>query len=136
MNKIFKLHEKLEEDSFFITNLNLCSLRLSKNANFPLFILVPRINDISEIFELSSNDQKLLMSEINEIAKFCKNHFSADKINIASFGNVVKQLHIHVIARFTSDYCWPQPIWNCDKAADKYDNEQLAKIITSFSPHQ
>lgn len=111
MNPEFILDPQLAKDSIFIKNLQLSQLLLMNDSNYPWFILVPRKNQLSELFELSITDQQILIAEISWVSKIIKNHFKADKINVANLGNMVKQLHIHIIARFTTDPAWPQPIW-------------------------
>jgi diadenosine tetraphosphate (Ap4A) HIT family hydrolase len=123
---------ELVKNCIFIKNYDLCALYLSKNANFPWLILIPRRNNIIEIFDLSTEERKILIEEINEISILSKNYFSADKINIATFGNVVSQLHVHIIVRFKNDLSWPKTAWNCDQEPTIYKQEQIEKIIHNF----
>lgn len=107
----FLLSKQLAEDSFALAELNLCELRLFNNANYPWLLLIPRINNICEIFELSEADRTILFTEINLIAEKLKQCTMCDKINIGALGNVVSQLHVHIIARFNHDASWPKPVW-------------------------
>lgn len=107
----FDLNPILERDSLLVRDLELCQLRLIKDGELDWFILVPKRNNISEIFELSSDDQALLLSEINLVSKGLDAAVSPDKINIAAIGNMVAQLHIHIIARFKNDRAWPATVW-------------------------
>ena len=100
---MFNLDKKLKADTIFIKDLELSKLLLMNDSNYPWFILVPRKNNISELFELSKIEHEILMAEISWLSKIIKNHFHADKINIANLGNIVTQLHIHIIARFKHD---------------------------------
>ncbi len=108
---MFELHPQLAKDCFQLGHFELCQLLMMNDYHYPWFILVPQRADISEIFQLSETEQLQLSKEINHFAKFSKTLFNAHKMNIAALGNVVPQLHIHIIARFDFDTCWPQPIW-------------------------
>tara|TARA_B110000444_G_scaffold256203_1_gene292090 strand:+ start:1102 stop:1527 length:426 start_codon:yes stop_codon:yes gene_type:complete len=110
--KKFELHSRLVKDTFNVVDLNLCSLLLMNDSNYPWFILVPRRENISELFELNKLDQSLLNQEVNEVSKRLSLHFNAIKINVAALGNIVPQLHIHVIVRHETDPAWPNPVWN------------------------
>ena len=125
---MFELHPRLMEDSIVIGSFELSLLLLSKDANYPWCILVPKGEDVFEIHHLSEEDQMQLMRESCRLAEVMTSVFDAYKMNIAALGNVVRQLHIHHIARFNDDAAWPQPIWGKVPVA-LYANEQLAKRI-------
>ena len=125
---MFKLHAQLEKDCIELGQFELCTLLLMNDSSYPWFILVPERNDITEIYELSDEDQLLLMKESNFLSLILKNYFYADKINIAALGNVVPQLHIHHIARYHEDRTWPAPVWGQHEAV-KYKEEELNKIL-------
>ena len=108
---MFTLHKQLEADTFKVCDLKLCRLLLMNDQAYPWVILVPREENISEITDLSSKNQQLLMEEISQISNVLQIITSAEKMNIAALGNVVPQLHIHIIARFKNDPSWPAPIW-------------------------
>lgn len=118
----------IQTNSIFIKNLELSELRLQNNQAFPWLILIPRIVDKYEIFELREDENLLLMKEIRHVSKVLKTCLNADKINVASFGNVVKQLHIHVIARFHHDNCWPQTPWNSSENTP-YEKHKLDLML-------
>ena len=99
----FKLDKTLEKDSRLITDLKLCQVRLINNSDFSWVILVPRLNDIIEITDLSDVDYNLLNAEIKLVAQALQNELTPDKLNIATLGNIVSQLHIHIIARYKND---------------------------------
>lgn len=107
----FTLHERLEKDSFFIKSLDLCQLRLINNHDYMWLILVPQINDIIHVTDLNPEQQLVLFNEINQIAQIVKTCFQPDRLNIASLGNVVSQMHWHIIARYSDDKMWPSPVW-------------------------
>jgi diadenosine tetraphosphate (Ap4A) HIT family hydrolase len=108
----FSLHPRLEADSIFVRDLYLSQLRLSNVKASPWLILVPRRANIREIFELEKNDRMQLMEEIAQTSKALSGLYAPDKINVAALGNQVAQLHVHIIARFTGDAAWPDPIWS------------------------
>ena len=107
---VFNVDPKLNEDSFLIGDLSLSQLRLMNNALVPWFILVPHL-DATEFHCLSNDDQLALMSEINLVSGFLSDEYQPDKINIATIGNIVRQLHVHVIGRYIDDFCWPNVVW-------------------------
>lgn len=101
------------------------------DSNYPWLILVPKREGVREIFELSESDQQQLLRESSMVSRLLVELFSPDKINIAALGNMVPQLHIHHIARFTSDPAWPAPVWGHSKAvpyAKKRADELLGEI--------
>lgn len=108
---MFVLDSRLHNDTRVIGDFALCRLLLMNDANYPWFILVPRREGMSEVFDLEASDQLLLWQETALLAAFLKNEFAADKINIATLGNMVSQLHMHVVVRRTSDIAWPAPVW-------------------------
>ncbi|MFJ2331276.1 HIT family protein [Pseudomonas helleri] len=108
---MFILDTRLQEDTWLIGDFPLCRLLLSNDSNYPWFILVPRREGISELFQLDDADQPLMWAETTALAGALKELFTADKMNVATLGNVVSQLHMHVIARYTSDAAWPGPVW-------------------------
>jgi len=118
---------RLQEDTFVLGDFPLSRLLLSKDANYPWFILVPRRADISELFQLDDKDQRQLWSETTALAETLKDSFAADKMNVATLGNVVSQLHMHVIVRRRNDPAWPAPVWG-NKPAIAYTTEQVANI--------
>ena len=108
---MFVLSPQLEADTIFIGDLKLCRLLLSRDANYPWCILVPRREDITEIHHLNELDQQQLLKESSRLSKVMSDVFSADKMNVAALGNVVLQLHVHHVVRYHTDPSWPAPIW-------------------------
>ncbi len=129
---MFELHPVLKKDTFLIKDLKLCQLLLMNNSFYPWLILVPKKPDLIEIIDLSESDQILLIKEIDLISKIIKKTFNPDKINIAALGNMVPQLHIHIIARFKNDRTFPKPIW-VDNQIMTYKSEEAEKIIKSIT---
>ncbi|MBI6552955.1 MULTISPECIES: HIT domain-containing protein [Pseudomonas] len=124
---MFALDQRLQQDTLTIGDFPLCRLLLSNDSNYPWFILVPRINGISEVFQLSVIDQQKLWNETTTLAQLLSEGFGADKMNIGALGNVVSQLHVHVIVRKRDDMAWPAPVWG-KHPARPYTEEQVAAI--------
>lgn len=125
---MFELHPRLAQDSVVIGEFDLSLLLLSRDANYPWCILVPKREEVYEIHHLSEEEQIQLMRESCRLAEVMTSVFDADKMNIAALGNVVRQLHVHHIARFTDDPAWPQPIWGKLPAKD-YSEADFAECI-------
>ena len=140
---MFALHERLEADTFPIGTLALSKVLLINNALFPWVVLVPERDNVSEIIDLTLSERILLMAEIALISDVMKQVVPCDKLNVASLGNVVPQLHVHVIARTEDDVAWPNPVWN--NGHEAYQPTQHKKVINTlvkelvkhedFSPH-
>ena len=122
-----KVNKSFLKDSHLITNLKLCSIRLIDNAKFPWIILIPKRKNITDISELNSKDQMLLMKEIVHCSKLMKKIFKTKKLNVEKIGNIVPQLHIHIIARSKNDSSWPLSVWVVK--AESYSAAQLEKIF-------
>ena len=124
---VFALDPRLQQDTLPIGEFPLCRLLLSNDSNYPWFILVPRRDDISEIFQLGVADQLQLWKETTLLSELLKDSFDADKLNVAALGNVVSQLHMHVIVRKREDAAWPAPVWG-KHPAKPYSAQQVAAI--------
>ncbi|NVZ63565.1 HIT domain-containing protein [Pseudomonas gingeri] len=124
---MFVLDSRLQQDTLPMGDFPLCRLLLSNDSNYPWFILVPRRANISELFQLEAADQEQLWRETTELARVLKDTFEADKMNVAALGNVVSQLHMHVIVRRQSDADWPAPVWG-KHPAQPYSDAQVSVI--------
>ena len=122
-----KISKSFLKDSYFITDLNLCTIRLIDNSKFPWIILIPKRKETTDIFQLKKKDQNLLMKEIVFTSKVMKKTFKAFNLNIEKIGNVVSQLHIHIIARSKKDSSWPLSVWVVKKK--NYSKIALEKTI-------
>lgn len=131
LEKKFKLDKILENDCFLIKDLELSKLLLMNNKLYPWLILVPQRPDMMEIIDLNCNDQQTLLKEINYVSKIIKNIYKPDKLNIANLGNIVSQLHIHIIARYKNDNSFPKPVW-IDNNRTYYNNEDIKNIRQYF----
>lgn len=128
---MFTLDPRLQQDTLVIGDFALCRLLLMNDAQFPWFILVPRREEMSEVFQLDIADQQLLWQETSELAETLKDTFAADKMNVANLGNMVSQLHMHVIVRRRNDAVWPAPVWG-KLPAQPYSAEQLAAVMAKL----
>ena len=106
-----KMNKNFLKSSYHVKDLKLCSIRLHDNLKFPWLILIPRRKNITDMSELNSKDQILLMKEIIYVSKILKKLFKTSKLNVEKIGNVVPQLHIHIIARNKNDSSWPLSVW-------------------------
>jgi diadenosine tetraphosphate (Ap4A) HIT family hydrolase len=122
-----KVSKSFLKDSHLIVDLKLCSIRLIDNAKFPWIILIPKRKNINDISELNLKDQILLMKEIVHCSNLMKKIFKTKKLNVEKIGNIVPQLHIHIIARSTKDSTWPLSVWVVK--GKPYSKESLKKII-------
>lgn len=107
----FQLDPRLAADTILLADLPLSRLLMMRDGNYPWLILVPRRAGAVEILDLAAEDRAALWSEIERVAEALRAETAADKLNVAALGNVVAQLHVHVIARFRSDAAWPAPVW-------------------------
>ena len=129
---MIKLDKRLEQDTIFIKNLNLSKLLLMNNSNFPWLILVPMRENLIELIDLSKTDQQHLLSEISSLSRFLKKTDPKGKINIGTLGNIVNQLHIHIVIRNKNDLAWPNSIWGLDNHSP-YSKEQSLKLLEEIS---
>jgi diadenosine tetraphosphate (Ap4A) HIT family hydrolase len=111
MATTFSLHPQLAADTVPVGDLALSRVLLASDANYPWLILVPRRPGLTELIDLDESEQMQLLSEIAAASRALKSITGCDKLNIAALGNVVAQLHVHVIARRHDDAAWPKPVW-------------------------
>jgi diadenosine tetraphosphate (Ap4A) HIT family hydrolase len=107
----FALHPQLAADCLFLTDWPLCQVLRMNDAAYPWLILVPRLTGAGELIDLSAADRVRLMDEIAWASQALKDLQHPDKINVGALGNVVPQLHVHVLGRFKEDPAWPKPVW-------------------------
>ena len=128
---MFKINNKFLKSSHHITELKLCSIRLHDNSKFPWVILIPKRNKITDMSDLNFKDQILLMKEIIYVSKIIKKIFKTKKLNVEKIGNIVPQLHIHIIARYKTDISWPLSVWVVK--GKTYSKSALEKIVNKLS---
>ena len=128
---MFQLHPQLVADTVEVGSFELSRLLISKDANYPWFILVPQREDVTEIHHLGDDDRQQLFQESCRLSEAMVSAFSPDKMNVAALGNVVSQLHVHHIARFHEDAAWPAPIWGV-VPAKTYKLEELQRRVRTL----
>lgn len=131
--KDFSLHPQLIADARTLGDFSLSRLLLMDDARYPWLILVPRRVDLLEICDLSDRDQQQLMLELSVVMRRVRETLTPDKLNVAAIGNLVPQLHLHVVARFIGDAHWPRPVWGLGEAMP-YSAAARAARICELSP--
>jgi diadenosine tetraphosphate (Ap4A) HIT family hydrolase len=126
----FALDERLAKDSFVVGDLPLCRALLMNDSRWPWLILVPRQNGLAELTDLDPADRGRLIEETARAADWLKAHAKADKINVGALGNVVRQLHVHIVARSAGDPAWPGPVWGFG-AAVPYEDAAFRAFIAA-----
>ncbi len=124
----FQLDVRLTADTVFIGTFSLCEIRLMNDCRWPWLILVPRLVGAEEIHDLSPVEQAQIATETSRVATALKTHTNCSKINTGALGNIVRQLHIHVIARDENDPNWPGPVWGYGDR-EEYGEPELAEIV-------
>jgi diadenosine tetraphosphate (Ap4A) HIT family hydrolase len=127
----FRVHPRLIEDCHVLGRLGTSHLLLHRNAAVPWFILVPE-TDAAELCELGSAARQAIAGETDELARFVKAFFGAVKINVAAIGNIVPQLHVHVVGRSPGDPCWPRPVWGHLDTVASWGPERLGEVVAAL----
>lgn len=130
---MFTLHPRLEADTIDLATWPLCRVRLMNDRTYPWLILIPQRPDVREFHHLEPGDRTRCMHEMTLAARLLEEATQAEKINVAALGNMVPQLHIHVIARFSTDPAWPNPVWG-QRPAEPYDEASLAHTLRLLGP--
>lgn len=129
----FSLHERLAKDTISLGRSNLCEIRLMNDQTWPWVLLVPALAGTREIYELSPEQQHLLLQESSALSRGMMDVFSGDKMNVAALGNMVPQLHVHHIVRFEGDPAWPAPVWGKQPPVP-YDDGRLTEFKQALAP--
>jgi len=124
----FTLDPRLAADSIFIADLSLSQLRLMNDSRFPWLVLVPRLDEAVEWTDLDNERQVELLSEINRAAMLLRAVAPCDKLNIGALGNIVRQLHVHVVARRVGDAAWPGPVWGSGLAVAYDESARISRV--------
>lgn len=124
----FVLHPQLEKDTFFIGSLKVADILLMNDSRYPWIILVPRINDVCDITDLKDEERIQFNEEVNHVASLIKKTYQPERMNIAMLGNIVPQLHCHIIARFKEDFAWAKPVWGVGEIVHYSENEATKTI--------
>lgn len=125
---MFKLDPQIEADTFHVADFPLSDLRLMNNKTVPWLMLVPKKTDCVELTDLTEAEQKSLMGEVNILHRVLSD-YQPDKINVGAIGNIVSQLHVHVIARFKNDSVWPSPVWGKIESNPYSEQERDGEIL-------
>jgi diadenosine tetraphosphate (Ap4A) HIT family hydrolase len=130
----FLLHSRLEADTAFVADWPLCRVLLMNDARYPWLILVPRRADVMEIMELTAAERALLMEEMARAGEAVRALPGVAKLNIGALGNLVPQLHIHVVGRRPGDPAWPGPVWGHSPAVpyEAAAREALIAMVRSL----
>ncbi len=131
MNNRFALDTRLQNDTDFVIDLQLCTVRLMNDAQYPWLILVPQVADVSELHHLTETQQSLLNQDSNLTSVVLTEVFNPETLNVAALGNMVRQLHIHHVARYSDDPAWPGPIWG-KQPVIQYDSKVKLKLINTL----
>ena len=123
----FAIHPQLLADCHRLGRFDLCHVLLNSNASLPWFILVPE-TAVTELFDLADTPRTAVLHEAAVIAHFIKNHLGYQKINFAAIGNIVPQLHLHIVGRKLGDPCWPAPVWGKIIESQEYSGQRLEGI--------
>lgn len=123
----FKIHKQLLSDTHYLGKLSACHLLLHKNALVPWFILVPEVTE-SDLLDVPVVERERILNECAEISGWIKQYFDLSKINFAAIGNLVPQLHLHIIGRNEIDACWPKPVWGNLGSSKNYTREEIESI--------
>ncbi len=130
----FSVDPELEKNSFHIADLELSKLYVKNDKENPWFVLVPRKSSAVELMDLTHEEQCVLMEEVTIVSCFLKDYYKPNKINIGALGNIVKQLHIHVLARYEDDRAWPQALWGTTPSM-YFEDFELENIKSNFQEY-
>ena len=131
MSASFVLDPRLAGDSVPVAELPLCSVRLMNDSRFGWLLLVPRRASLAEVCELDDVEQTTLWTEVRQASDALRAVAPCDKLNLGALGNIVRQLHVHVVARVTGDAAWPGPVWGSG-AAIAYEDNALASRVAAL----
>lgn len=134
---MIRLHPRLEQDCHYVTRLDLCHLLLMNDRTYPWCLLVPDREDITEIHQLEEAEQQQLIRESSRLARGLTQLYRPDKLNIAAIGNLVPQLHLHHVVRYTGDPAWPKPVWGQAPArpySDEAADAAVARLLEVITP--
>ena len=129
----FILDEQLQRDCFVLGRMEFSRVLLMNNASVPWFVLVPDTTE-TEIFDLPSPERAMLWDEVDRMAEYLRHDPSIEKLNVAAIGNVVSQLHVHIVGRKEDDYCWPDVVWG-RPSEEKYTDAAVAELVKSVADH-
>jgi diadenosine tetraphosphate (Ap4A) HIT family hydrolase len=124
----FEIHPRLDVGSFEIGRLGGCRLLLKDNALFPWLLLVPEVEGVEDLYQLDADRYLEVMAAVRAVSEFVASHFQPEKLNVACIGNVVRQMHIHVVGRSPGDPAWPGTVWAFE-GREAYPEAEVARIV-------
>ena len=131
MGSGWSLHPQLERDTVGLGDLPLARVLVNNDSNYPWLILVPRRPNLVEVIDLDEAAQAQLMSEVTRVARALRDLTACHKLNVAALGNMVPQLHVHVVARSKADSAWPGPVWGAGQPVP-YDAAELSQVAAEL----
>lgn len=129
----FQIDSRLLSSSIYLCEWELSNVYLKNESAFPWFVLVPRVKQVQELYQLTDSQQQKLMKEITLLSTVLADEYTPDKLNVGSLGNIVSQLHIHVIGRYKTDPCWPHSIWQAAYQQAPYSKLEIEALAEKFS---
>jgi diadenosine tetraphosphate (Ap4A) HIT family hydrolase len=133
MSDTFQLHALLKRDAIELLELPLSTLLLMNDSHYPWFVLVPRVDDVQDIYQLDWQQQQQFLNESSLLSEILMQLFKGTKMNVAALGNVCPQLHVHHIVRFAEDIAWPKPVWGAFPMK-AYSDEELSLLKGKVLP--
>ncbi|MBA6232002.1 MULTISPECIES: HIT domain-containing protein [unclassified Colwellia] len=133
MSNTFQLHALLKRDAIELLELPLSTLLLMNDSNYPWFVLVPRVDDVQDIYQLDWQQQQQFLNESSLLSEILMQLFNGTKMNVAALGNICPQLHVHHIVRFADDIAWPKPVWG-EFAMKAYTDSELTLLKEKVMP--
>jgi len=124
----FVLDPRLEQDTQWVADLALCQLRILPDPQCPWLVLVPRRTEVCELHDLNPQDQLTLMQEVTSFTALLQAEFQPEKVNVGALGNIVRQLHVHLMGRYTTDRAWPGPLWGVAPKSREGQEELLTRL--------
>ncbi len=133
MSDTFQLHEFLQRDAIELVDLPLSTLLLMNDSNYPWFVLVPRVDNVQDIYQLDWQQQQQFLNESSLLSEILMQLYQGTKMNVAALGNICPQLHVHHIVRFADDIAWPKPVWG-EVAMKAYSDNELMQVKDKVLP--
>ncbi|MEQ9520440.1 MAG: HIT family protein [Parvibaculum sp.] len=134
MSQAFSLHSRLAADTFLVDDWSYSRVLLMNDMRFPWLVLVPRVPGLRDFDDVGNADKSVFLQEIDRASQILRAHVSAEKMNVAALGNMVPQLHVHIVARFAADPAWPAPVWGVGQAVP-YAPEKAAELIEALKAY-
>lgn len=128
----FVIDDRIASTCFELGDWPLSRVLLKNNADYPWLILIPRVKNIQEIDQLPQQSRYTLIDEISQLSSIAQTYFKPDKLNVGALGNIVPQLHVHIVARFNQDKLWPHSVWQAAQTTSAYDENSLNHLLAQL----